>query len=420
MKLEKFDYQIGNKRKKNTFLILGLVCLGLFITVILYKTFAQYEDVKEYDIIGGKVASFTAASDSLKIYIVNESGNEMSSNVLPLEQEYVYNTERSYCQNGSQIVYNKETNSIDPIENDVCYVYFDYISLAKQSLYALGFDDSDIKTGIPYGPNGTGEIGFYESEDDYGVSYYYYNDASTDWISSPWIGAGGVYGFLIRINGNGTIRILSQEYVGMDAFNSSNDNNMYVGFMFGDSDNPYANINPSDVLYRFTTGYDSSYFEYFGDAIFCNDRSLYDSSYGPKEPDDMATGLGTDTTYYGAYYRIKNDKPSLKCKNKEDAFTVDDEVYGNGLLANPVGLMTADEAYMTNALWFLDFWNESLQTMSPAMFKDGVAYNYATTYDHEFVPVDVNTQYTTFPVFNIKFGYEYEGDGFNDPLVIVE
>lgn len=59
MKLEKFDYKIGNKKTKREFIILGVLCLALVVVVVLYKTFANFTANASFDIISGKVADFS-------------------------------------------------------------------------------------------------------------------------------------------------------------------------------------------------------------------------------------------------------------------------------------------------------------------------------------------------------------------------
>ena len=205
MKLEKFDYQIGNKRKKNTFLALGLVCLGAFITVILYRTFARYEVTNSYNIIGGKVAKFGIKGVSM--YLVEEDGTEIATSIIPKNEVYVFDEQRSKCTNGTEIIYDKEnrTLSIDETVGDTCQVYFNYFPLAKQTLYALGYTSDDIKTGIPYGNDEEGEDGFYAAPDNYGTSYYYYAGAENE---RPVFFIGDYYYLLIRINGDGSLRLL--------------------------------------------------------------------------------------------------------------------------------------------------------------------------------------------------------------------
>lgn len=429
MKLEKFDYQIGNKRKKSSFIVLGLVCLGAFITVILYRTFANYEVTNSYNIIGGKVAKF--AIDGLTMYLVNEDGTEVATSIVPTEAQYVYDAARSQCINGTEIVYDSvnKTISIDESAGDTCNVYFKYIPLAKQTLYALGYSDSDIKTGIPYGPNGLGAqgvsdiSGFYAAEDDYGTSYYYYNDASD---FSPVFDHNNSWWMLLRINGDGSIRMYKYTDGLNTNFSSDNGDNAYLGYMFGNLgveniENIYSS-NIKNYLQGDTFIINN---DLISDTIFCNDRSLYLEEYGEPESDDSKSGIGTNTTYYGAYYRLKYDKPTLKCIQKNDAFTVDDEVYGNGKLEKAIGLITADEAYMTNMSWYYLWHSYTMLSMTPMVFKDGIGYNYLVNdnsfFDNSNLISVTSTAVGIYPVINLKYGLEFSGTGImDDPYIIVE
>ena len=65
---------------------------------------------------------------------------------------------------------------------------------------------------------------------------------------------------------------------------------------------------------------------------------------------DTGLGYGTNVTAYGATARtgVWNSSttpstPTLKCPQKNDAFTVNDTNIGNGALTYPIGLITADE-----------------------------------------------------------------------------
>ena len=89
-----------------------------------------------------------------------------------------------------------------------------------------------------------------------------------------------------------------------------------------------------DAWYK-TNIQDKGYSTYLSDNLFCNDRSI-------------SSGDGfslNQNTYYGAYNRNVNHKtPSYKCSRKKDQFTVlSGTALGNGELAYPIGLLTADE-----------------------------------------------------------------------------
>ena len=99
----------------------------------------------------------------------------------------------------------------------------------------------------------------------------------------------------------------------------------------------------------------TEYEGYLSDEIFCNDRSTTvpkDDGTTTTLNNQVGTSYDNANTYYGAYNRLsytnsswkKKILPSLKCNQKNDAFTVSDEVKGNGSLTYPIGLITLDEA----------------------------------------------------------------------------
>lgn len=425
MKLQKFDYQIKDNRKNKSFIILGLFLVALVVGVVLYKTFAVYTTEDSYNIIKGTVGEFTIEPLKITYNLVGEDGGIMSTTEIPSSEEYKFDDTNSSCINGNTIAFNESTNTFtigDGSEGleDTCNIYFNFISLAKRTLYALGYNDSDIKTGIPYGPNGTNESGFYEAEDDYGTSYYFYNKEFGD---TPQFFVNDYSYYLVRINGNGSIRLLNFDNALSGTFNEHDDDNMYVGYMFGVSGNNFENVSDSLAKTRLENYYNNIDFTYLDDVIFCNDRSLYVDEYGEKEVDDLVSGLSNNVTYYGSYYRIKNNMPSLKCVNKDDAFTKDDEEKGNGKLSIPVGLLTADEAYMMNQNVLSEyFWGTFFNTMSPAMFKDNKAQIYVV--DHNgLIPYSVSEQdliLSLYHVINLKSGLSYIGDGFENPYEIAQ
>ena len=211
-----------------------------------------------------------------------------------------------------------------------------------------------------------------------------------------------MYWRIIRINGDGTVRMIydgtyahengeasADRQVGISAFNNHNYSNAYVGYMYGTYDattyaETHANINDSVIKsYLEDTWYErtvagTEYEEYIADAIYCNDRSLY-----------SGTGIGSDYTDYNTYYRIRsNDEPVLTCLNKNDRFTYNAKIgdlLGNDKLKYPVGLITSDEAVMSggrgtesdaNYSYYL-YNGHAYWTMSPIVFQ---YYVYAIVY----------------------------------------
>jgi len=211
--------------------------------------------------------------------------------------------------------------------------------------------------------------GVYEAEDDYGTSYYF---RGTKTSTNNHIIFGGFCWQIIRVNGDGSLRIMyngtpsngtcttDNTVLSTSEFNTTNDNPAQVGYMYGTTLNTsyektHANENDStikgvlDTWYSSTSGL-TTYADQIVDSGFCNDRSI------KTQGDGYTTNT---TTYFGARYRIrgddslsvvKNPKPTLKCSQNNDFFTVNpvstssSGLIGNSALTYPVALITADEA----------------------------------------------------------------------------
>ena len=138
---------------------------------------------------------------------------------------------------------------------------------------------------------------------------------------------------------------------------SSTCSSVYYIFYFGDSSYVYyltltggddiesaktkmfTNSNDSTIKATIDNWYKTnmaSYTNKLEDTIYCNDRTI---STGPLISKDTSS---TDYNFFTSYTRIISSKPSLKCSNVNDSFTVSSSL-GNGKLIYPVGLMTGDE-----------------------------------------------------------------------------
>ena len=150
--------------------------------------------------------------------------------------------------------------------------------------------------------------------------------------------------------------------IGTSAFNTSYNDNAYVGYMYGTPGSSsyeatHANTNNSTIKTNidtwYTANFDAETTAKLEDTVFCNDRSTkaYDANtIGWTSGSTYGTlGYGTNATFYGAAHRASyysnNPNPSLVCANANDKFTVS-ESYGNGALTNPVGLITLDEVVL--------------------------------------------------------------------------
>ncbi|MCQ2571181.1 MAG: InlB B-repeat-containing protein [Candidatus Saccharibacteria bacterium] len=152
------------------------------------------------------------------------------------------------------------------------------------------------------------------------------------------------------------------------------------------------------------------------DAIFCNDRSFKaEDLIGGNTV--MAAGIRLDSRNGGV-------NPSLDCINKNDSFTKDDTVNGNGLLKHKVGIMTADEIALTgNGHGYVHFdYFSPLLSMTPAsasVYFGSQVYE-ADTRSVSTTPSKSDRDYFLRPVVSVKSDMEVEtGNGLpKSPFVI--
>ena len=211
--------------------------------------------------------------------------------------------------------------------------------------------------------------------DDDGEVYYFAGNPTDNWVQFA-----GFYWRIIRINGDGAIRLIyngsSTSSTGTgtlthtsQVFNSSYDNNMYIGFMYTNGQ-VHGTGTSSSIKTTLDSWYTSSGLDDYGDKLdgnagFCNDRTPY-----------SGTGTGTTPTYYGGYIRlVTNNAPTFKCSNSSDLFTTSGSSDGNKALTNPIGLITADEVAFaggvygsSNSGYYLYNTGQAYWTMSPHDF----------------------------------------------------
>jgi len=330
----------------------------------------------------------------------------------------------------------------------------------KTLAYALLNDERVLlNESIPdFAVNAYDELGLFKAEDDYGVSYYYRGSQSNNYVKfgaynedifyyeNTW--TGNKYDTLeecinngewsesecakrviaekgtefiwrvVRINGDGTIRLI---YDGIEAIRDGGMENITSiasttyspgsypfehGYTYGSDQSPEMenlDLTDSGVKDAVDSWYEialQDYEEYLSDTVFCNDRS----------------GLIS--------MRIENSKPSLKCVNKNDRFTVDDETIGNGYLEHPIAIITVDELVMagaspvdtSNSSFYL-YSGETIWTMSPSHADYLMPYMYVFDYDIiNTVSVDTTSNFEqpvgVRPVINLKADVlKADGDG---------
>ena len=282
-----------------------------------------------------------------------------------------------------------------------------------------------------FGSTATTDEGIYSAQDDYGTSYYFRGAVTNNYVKFA-----GFYWRIIRINGDGSIRLIydgtsahangvssKDRRIGTSRFNATYGDNAYVGYMYGSTgassySATHANTNSSTIKTTVDNWYktnivDAGYSDKVADVIYCNDRSYY-----------TGTGYGTTLTYYSARQRIEDgNNPVLTCTNQNDRFTVEDTSKGNGALTYPVGLITADEMTMggavngsSNKSYYL-YTGNYYWTMSPSYFNGssaGELYG-SNALSSSNVPVSRGVR----PVLSLKSDISVTGSGTqNDPFLV--
>ena len=201
------------------------------------------------------------------------------------------------------------------------------------------------------------EDGMYAANDEYGASYYFRGNLIGNNVLF-----GGFQWKIVRINGNGSIRLIyngTEAQFDNDGTVNENNANSLIGkssFLFTYSTTKSSlNYRHSTVKTKVDQWYTANIANQeekitskIVDNIMCNDKTMA-SAPGLWNAQDSAT-TARATTYYGTYNRLFNEKtPSLKCSDVNDQFTLTTSKYGNKLLTNPISILSADEAIMAGS-----------------------------------------------------------------------
>ncbi len=232
------------------------------------------------------------------------------------------------------------TKTTGPIEwNGVSYDSITY------KLSATTLTETELETN-------KSDKGLYQGTDDYGTTYYYRGNVKNNIVYFA-----GFYWQIIRINGDGSIRLI---YNGTEKnasgvkqsinnetyqFNSLYNDPTYVGYMYGNPDGTtfaevHTNTNDSSIKTTLDSWYKTNIVDKgYGDKVttsvgFCGDRTLHSGD-----------GINNNVhSYFGAYGRHVNKTAQFTCPEpSRDLYTTTDSSIGNKSLTYPVGLITYDE-----------------------------------------------------------------------------
>ncbi|MCM1053772.1 MAG: hypothetical protein NC483_07365, partial [Ruminococcus sp.] len=467
MKIEKL--RKNNSKKYFLCGLISVVVLTVAVTFITSK--ASYRMTASIPLTEGKVVSSPYDINIVALYLDNiEQDN---NTVIP--SGYKINETNSYCYKGTN-KNNKDSNAelytnilgehvfTGVSKSSKCILYLDKINYEVKTMSELLNTHYKYKSkrtsenkdfNVPYGETTYGMI--FEAEDDDGISYYFAGNPLDNWVEF-----GGYYWRIIRVNGDGSIRMIYQgrtedengnklepqitgkeTTIGTSAFNEKYDDNAYVGYMYGTPNSStyeatHENKNGSTIKQVLDNWYNNSGLKELQNkyidinARFCEDKTAY-TTYNPENTIE-GNGVKMTTTYYGAMLRLRpnNDdvtisteaiKPTYKCTIKING-VIEETKYNNNVLKNVVGLITADEASYAGmvANWkdvdvrlLTNYLNvrQAYWSMSPS-------YYYDTSYKAVVLFIGgtgiignniVSNEYGVRPVINLRSDVTFTGDG---------
>ena len=411
-------------------IIIGVVAVLIISAIVLNFTRAKYRVTQSIPLVNGTINYSLADLNIVAITVDGEA-----SDTIPEGNYELAST--SYCtyKDGSTIEgltlkYDSNTKafSITPYTTKGTKCYLDFVTATTKKVDTI-LGTIEVNLDTPNFANtsctsGCDEatVGIYETTDNLGTAYYYRGDVENNYVSFA-----GYYWRIIRINGDGSIRIIydgtnahangessSDRQTGTSAYNSSYNQSYYVGYTWTSAQRPSSQNSgtASTIKGVLDTWYSTNISgKGLDDKVvsspgFCNDRNTASGSNWVSS--------GT-TFYYAAYGRLVSAKtPTLECSNTNDIYTT------------KVGLITADEVSMaggvygtSNSSYYL-YTGQYYWTMSPYYFNSsGRAYVFVVNSSGGLSNWRVAYAYGVRPVLNLSADVTLTGSGTQtDPYVV--
>ena len=458
------NFEIIKRSHVKRNIAITFVVIAIIGTVVLNFTKAKYRTTESIPLVNGTINYTPADLNAVAIYVNGDSGYTKTDTI---PDGYVLNESESYCTvNGEEdtsinITYDttSKTLAISPMttKGTKCYLYFDeYVPpITVQDLIASKTIDNSRSGAITGIFDETHEDTLYTKQDDWGTSYVYAGN-----INNNWVYFAGYYWRIIRINGDGSIRMIyngnSTNTTGMgtqlqtSAYNSESNDNAYVGYMYGSRGASSYSVTHTNTTNSTIKGIldnwyktnivdkkdssGTSYNKYVStEAGFCNDRKVAGSNE-TWWTSDTKRGYGTNATAYAPFSRFlttsnswdSTQTPSLNCSQSNDLFTTSGSSKGNKKLTYPVGLITVDEVVLaggfggkSNSSYYL-YTGQQYWTMSPYYFGYGYAYVFYVTSAGDLRWGSVYYSDGVRPVINLNADVSFTGEGTTSSPYVVQ
>ncbi len=285
------------------------------------------------------------------------------------------NEERSVCSNNAKPNWNINTKSLKinnlSSNNTSCYLYFEPTTEEVNTI--LG--NITVNKYTPdFSKIATTDEGVFKTNDNDGVSYYWRGATTTNYLKF-----GGYCWRIVRINGDGTIRLIydgttchaygesTTDSIAVEnvSYSTNKDRSEYVGWTYTEGLQRPINNNegtPSNAKTKLEEWYNTNLKNYeskIADGKYCNDRNVVNGQ--------SWTSLSNINFDYASLER-RGSIPTLQCLN-------------NDVYKLKVGLIIADEVYLAggaddiNINYYL-YNRQNYWTMSPTCWAGLEIYSF--------------------------------------------
>ncbi len=361
----------------------------------------------------------------LGVYLEQSDGTyKQVDNVPNKESNYTLNESKSTCTNNAKPRWNREEWALEvgslSQSGTECNIYFDNSRTITEIIPTL-----NAKTESPdFSQIATTDEGVYRVSDGMygGTSYYWRGAATTNYLQF-----GGYCWRIVRINGDGTIRLIydgttchnngevttDSIAVANTVYNPNYNRSEYIGWKYTEGlQRPNSTTEGTDAPIKtalenwYNTNLKSQETK-IADGKYCNDRDVQSGSTWSSTPSSSFNYVG--------YKRLYTDyAPTLGCAAL-DTYML------------KVGLITADEVEFAgsknveNKQFYL-YNGQTYWTMTPGYWS--ADYNYAGVFavysDGNLTDWFVDDLYNLRPVINLNANIKLSGNGtINDPYEVI-
>ena len=376
--LKKLKFKkIWNGYKRYAYI--GFPCL-LVIIIGLYFTYFKFSVSKDTEVVRTTVGNFISGDVVIGAYL----DGEYSKTIPGKNDGYV--VDKIVCDNDAVGEWDNDKWGLlttNVTKRSKCNVYFhkDYLMPIIAQLDTTGKcptvnDDGSVSvTGVE-----STDGYLCKAKDAYGDSYYYRGNVINNYVKFA-----GKYWRIVRINGDGSIRVAYDgteahanvgEYggaaIGSSTFNDGTDDNMYIGYMYGDKDGLVLNVDLEFTPWVSTNTY------------YLSKEYTYDVSTGKFSLKNPITVLGKQIgSNYIGYYMIGTGTSSSASSSYISKITYIDvnvayefgvTVYVSGTSSKEVAQTNTNDSTIKK---YLDDWykNNILGTENEKYLKDNIFCN---------------------------------------------